>query len=89
MPCWLRCMWHRSPNFFTVTQSAAMKNIPEPREISPDSPCIGHCTTVLGDDVCRNCLRTFEEITDWVLMDEAQRRSVNQRIADLHSQRNK
>lgn len=50
-------------------------------EITSDSPCIGYCTTVLGDDVCRNCLRTFDEITHWVGMSNDERRAVNQRIA--------
>lgn len=50
-------------------------------EITPCSPCSGHCTTVLGDDVCRSCLRTFEEITRWVEMSDEDRRSVNFRIA--------
>ncbi|OIR17036.1 hypothetical protein GALL_28570 [mine drainage metagenome] len=52
-----------------------------PHEITADSPCIGHCTTVLGDDVCRSCLRTFDEITRWVEMSEEERRQVNRRIA--------
>jgi predicted Fe-S protein YdhL (DUF1289 family) len=51
--------------------------------VTPESPCSGHCTTVLGDDVCRSCLRTFEEITRWVAMDDAERGAVNQRIALL------
>ena len=50
-------------------------------EISAVSPCTGHCTTVLGDDVCRSCLRTFDEITRWVEMSDEDRRSVNFRIA--------
>jgi predicted Fe-S protein YdhL (DUF1289 family) len=50
-------------------------------EITPQSPCSGHCTTVLGDDVCRSCLRTFEEITRWVEMNDEERCSVNRRIA--------
>ncbi len=54
-------------------------------EITADSPCVGHCTTVLGDDVCRSCLRTFEEVTRWPEMSEAERRQVNQRIAILRS----
>ncbi|MDD2720613.1 MAG: DUF1289 domain-containing protein [Gallionella sp.] len=53
--------------------------------ITSDSPCVGHCTTVLGDDVCRSCLRTFEEITHWVEMDEAERCAVNLRIAILQT----
>ncbi|GAB4117871.1 MAG: hypothetical protein Fur0026_06570 [Sideroxydans sp.] len=54
-----------------------------PAEISADSPCIGHCTTVLGDEVCRSCQRTFDEITRWVEMNETERRAVNWRIALL------
>lgn len=45
------------------------------------SPCVGYCTTVLGDDVCRSCQRSFEEITHWVGMSDAERIQVNQRIA--------
>lgn len=60
-----------------------MNNFTVSREISSDSPCIGHCTTVLGDEVCRSCLRTFEEITRWVEMNDDERRSVNLRIAAL------
>lgn len=59
------------------------KHAPDTGTVTADSPCIGHCTTVLGDDVCRSCLRTFEEITRWVAMSEDERRAVNQRIATL------
>ncbi|MBI4807875.1 MAG: DUF1289 domain-containing protein [Nitrosomonadales bacterium] len=52
-------------------------------EITSDSPCIGHCTTVLGDDVCRSCLRTFDEVARWLEMSEEERRGVNRRIALL------
>lgn len=55
-------------------------------EITSDSPCSGHCTTVLGDEVCRNCLRTFDEITRWVEMNDEERRAVNRRIATEQSQ---
>jgi predicted Fe-S protein YdhL (DUF1289 family) len=50
-------------------------------EITADTPCTGHCSTALGDDVCRSCLRTFDEITRWVEMNEDERRAVNLRIA--------
>ncbi|MFA5371281.1 MAG: DUF1289 domain-containing protein [Sideroxydans sp.] len=56
-----------------------------PAEISADSPCIGHCATVPGDDVCRSCQRSFDEITRWVEMDVAARRAVNLRIATLQT----
>lgn len=52
-------------------------------EVTADTPCTGHCSTALGDDVCRSCLRTFDEITRWVAMDEEERRAVNLRIALL------
>jgi predicted Fe-S protein YdhL (DUF1289 family) len=52
-------------------------------EVTSDSPCVGHCTTVLGDDVCRSCLRTFDEVSRWLEMSEGERRQVNQRIALL------
>lgn len=57
-------------------------------EITSDSPCIGHCTTVLGDEVCRSCLRTFDEVNRWLEMNEQERLAVNQRIAVLHTNTN-
>lgn len=30
-----------------------------------DSPCIAHCSTALGDNVCRGCFRTFLEVAQW------------------------
>ena len=54
-------------------------------EITSDSPCVGHCTTVLGDDVCRSCLRTFDEVSRWLEMSELERVAVNRRIALLAS----
>lgn len=52
-------------------------------ESSADCPCVGHCTTALGDDVCRSCLRTLEEVTRWPQMSDDERRAVNWRIALL------
>jgi predicted Fe-S protein YdhL (DUF1289 family) len=54
-------------------------------EITSASPCIGHCTTVLGDDVCRSCLRTFDEVNRWLEMNDDERRAVNQRIFNLRT----
>lgn len=48
--------------------------------ITAECPCVGHCTTALGDDVCRSCLRTFEEVTLWPEMTDEQRIAVNRRI---------
>ncbi len=57
-------------------------------EITADSPCVGHCTTVLGDEVCRSCLRTFDEVNRWLEMSEDERRAVNWRIALLQENTN-
>lgn len=60
-------------------------SISAPLEITSECPCTGYCTTGLGDEVCRNCLRTFDEITRWVEMTDEQRYAVNLRIAIDHS----
>lgn len=31
-----------------------------------DTPCIGVCSTVYGDKVCRGCKRYFDEVIDWL-----------------------
>jgi predicted Fe-S protein YdhL (DUF1289 family) len=54
-----------------------------PPDVSADCPCIGHCSTALGDDVCRGCGRTFEEVTRWPEMTEEERRAVNRRLAQV------
>ena len=50
------------------------------------TPCIGICSTVYGDDVCRGCQRTFVEITQWNGYDNHQKRTVLDRIAELKQQ---
>jgi predicted Fe-S protein YdhL (DUF1289 family) len=30
-----------------------------------DTPCIGICSTVYGDDVCRGCMRFAKEVIEW------------------------
>lgn len=29
------------------------------------SPCIGRCSCTLGDDVCKGCGRTADQVRDW------------------------
>lgn len=45
------------------------------------SPCIGVCSTVIGDDICRGCGRTFEEVVNWHRYSDDQKRAVNRRLA--------
>lgn len=47
---------------------------------TPDTPCIAICTTSQGDDVCKGCGRTFEEIQDWQAMSPYAKRATWRRI---------
>lgn len=29
------------------------------------TPCIGRCTCTLGDEVCKGCGRTADQVRDW------------------------
>ncbi|TAK92349.1 MAG: DUF1289 domain-containing protein [Burkholderiaceae bacterium] len=46
---------------------------------TPDSPCVGICTT-LFDDVCRGCGRTVGEVSNWVFFSDAEKQQIWQRI---------
>ena len=46
----------------------------------PSSPCIAICSTSQGDDLCKGCGRTFEEVCAWLFMTEAQTEAVWDRI---------
>ena len=43
---------------------------------TPDTPCIGICSTVYGDEVCRGCKRHYREIIDWNRYDALKKRAV-------------
>ncbi|MFA7287133.1 MAG: DUF1289 domain-containing protein [Patescibacteria group bacterium] len=30
-----------------------------------NTPCIGKCSHNVGDDLCKGCKRTIEEVCDW------------------------
>jgi predicted Fe-S protein YdhL (DUF1289 family) len=34
-------------------------------ELTPKTPCVGRCSTSLGDDICKGCYRTYKEVIDW------------------------
>lgn len=50
------------------------------------SPCVGICSTGIGDSVCRGCKRYMHEIIDWNGFSETQRRAIIQRISLLVQQ---
>lgn len=41
-----------------------------------ESPCIGICSTAIGDELCLGCFRTFSEISHWLEMPLAERQQV-------------
>jgi uncharacterized protein len=47
---------------------------------TPDAPCIAICSTSQGDDVCKGCGRTFEEVQRWPEMTPAEKRATWRRI---------
>ena len=47
---------------------------------TPDTPCIAICSTSQGDDLCKGCGRTFEEVQRWTEMDAPQKRATWRRI---------
>ena len=50
----------------------------------PDTPCIAICSTSQGDEVCKGCGRTFEEVQRWPEMTPAAKRTTWRRIT-LHA----
>lgn len=47
------------------------------------TPCIGLCSTVYGDLVCRGCKRFHHEVVNWNLYGEEEKRAVWQRLESL------
>ena len=50
---------------------------------TPDTPCIAICSTSQGDETCKGCGRSFDEVQRWPAMTAAQKRRVWRRIT-LH-----
>ena len=52
---------------------------------TPDTPCIAICSTSQGDDLCKGCGRTFDEVQFWPAMTPAEKRGVWRRITLEHT----
>ena len=50
------------------------------------SPCIGVCSTGIGDEVCRGCKRFANEVINWNAYSESERRAIKDRINSLLAQ---
>lgn len=46
----------------------------------PDTPCIAICSTSQGDDQCKGCGRSFDEVQHWPRMSPGEKRAVWRRI---------
>lgn len=42
-----------------------------------DSPCMGICSTVYGDTICRGCKRHYREVIDWNRLSAIQKHAIN------------
>ena len=49
-------------------------------DTTPDTPCIAICSTSQGDDHCKGCGRTFDEVQLWPEMTPGEKRATWRRI---------
>lgn len=47
------------------------------------TPCIGVCSTALGDSVCRGCKRFNHEVIHWNSFNEEQKRLIDARLQEF------
>ena len=50
------------------------------------TPCVGLCSTVFGDQVCRGCKRFHHEIVNWNAYNDEEKRAVWARLEVLLTQ---
>ncbi len=57
-----------------------------PRPISTvPSPCLSICRLDDETGLCQGCLRTTDEIRDWIILDDDGRRAILSRLAVRHA----
>ncbi len=49
-------------------------------DTTPDTPCIAICSTSQGDEMCKGCGRSFDEVQHWPGYSPGQKRAVWRRI---------
>lgn len=49
------------------------------------TPCIGVCSTGIGDSVCRGCKRVDYEVIQWNAYTESQKAAIDRRLSQLMS----
>ncbi len=45
-----------------------------------DTPCIGICSTIYGDELCRGCKRTYTEVIHWNTYNHSEKEIVFKRL---------
>lgn len=45
------------------------------------TPCIGVCSTAVGDEVCFGCGRTFSEVSAWLTLSDVARTQVSEHLS--------
>ena len=45
-----------------------------------DTPCIGICSTAIGDSICIGCGRTFDEVNSWNTLTDEEKTKINKRL---------
>lgn len=50
-------------------------------DTTPDTPCIAICSTSQGDETCKGCGRSFDEVQLWTEMGPVQKRVTWRRIS--------
>lgn len=59
----------------------ASQSADKPRNtLRPDSPCAGYCSTSHGDEICKGCGRTFDEVINWIIYDDEEKAAVWARL---------
>lgn len=53
---------------------------------SVKTPCVGICSTVFGDEVCRGCKRFVHEVIDWNSYTDEQKLLIKERLEKLSAQ---
>jgi len=49
-------------------------------DTTPDTPCIAICSTSQGDETCKGCGRSFDEVQHWPAMSPGEKRQTWRRI---------
>lgn len=49
-------------------------------DTTPDAPCIAICSTSQGDELCKGCGRTFDEVQNWPVLTPGEKRATWRRI---------